>query len=219
MQPYIIAIEGNIGSGKTTLLNLIEKSEELKEFVTVKYEPVNKWVTVGALETFYRDKQACAAFFQHYVINSILMDQLIAIKKCRTPILIMERSIFSVFHVFMEMGLFDNKIHDFLINEINDALKHDFGKIDSFIFLNTSVDVCFERIKIRNRDGEDAINIEYLQRLETLHKNFAEKYENKISISSNDDLDFFLSFIKNKEYLERYFYNFFNFFPTARAIF
>lgn len=46
------------------------------------------------------------------------------------------------------------------------------------IYLKTTPECIFERIKLRERPGENKINLEYLQHLHDLHENWLNKKKN-----------------------------------------
>ncbi len=43
-------------------------------------------------------------------------------------------------------------------------------KIDAYIWVDTDADTCSQRIKMRGREGEDDIPLDYLKSLERVHQ-------------------------------------------------
>ena len=63
------------------------------------------------------------------------------------------------------------------------------------------MDNCNKRINIRNREGEDKIEYEYLDNLDNYHNTWINSNNNKLIIDGNDD------FIKDKKIKEKYINN------------
>lgn len=176
----IISIEGNIGSGKSTLvrdLQLYFKNKEIKDDkVIFLQEPVDVWNTIydekgnTILENFYRDQEKYGFSFQMMAYISRLSKIRETIKKYPNTIIITERSLYTDKYVFAKM-LYDNekideinyKIYLKWFNDFIDELpKHE------FIYIKTNPDMCLERIKKRNRSGEN-IELEYLINCDNYH--------------------------------------------------
>ena len=69
--------------------------------------------------------------------------------------------------------LYDDKIIDKINYEVYLRWYNEFQKdmmITGIIYVNTDVGNSFNRIKIRNRKGEESISKEYLQKLDNYHK-------------------------------------------------
>jgi len=69
--------------------------------------------------------------------------------------------------------LYDDKIIDRINYEVYLRWYNEFQKdmlITGIIYVNTDVENSFNRIKIRNRKGEENISKEYLQKLDNYHK-------------------------------------------------
>lgn len=179
---YLFSIDGNIGAGKSTLIKKLEKEIKNINNIPVKFiqEPVDLWTSIrnnvfdnNILELFYEDQIKYGFQFQVLVLST-LVKQFNDIKKLNKDcILITERSIFTSMFVFAEM-LFDEE----KLSKIeHDILKMLFEQISSeielcgVIYLDTSADICHERILKRRRSGED-IDMDYLIKLENYYKKF-----------------------------------------------
>ena len=62
-------------------------------------------------------------------------------------------------------------------------------KIDYFIYLKTDVDKCVERIKLRNRKGEETIPKEYLENLHSKHELWLNNKKNKLLLDGNSNIN------------------------------
>ena len=81
-----------------------------------------------------------------------------------------ERSLATDFHVFTKMLRADDKLdgHEFELYERWLAHLNEMSTtpLSALIFVDTPPEVCADRIKCRNRDGEDGIPMAYLEQLE-----------------------------------------------------
>ena len=160
-----IHIEGNIGAGKSTLLNFLEK-----EFgYNVSQEPVGEWMKLDLLDKFYKDINRWSFAFQmncfisrvhqvdklpswsdNIIERSLLSDKLFA-QNCYNNGN-MEKAEFDVY-LRWSQWLYDRVCK----------------KVKNIIYLRVPPEVCYERIKQRNREGEEEIPLEYLKQLHALH--------------------------------------------------
>jgi deoxyadenosine/deoxycytidine kinase len=179
MQPIIITLDGNIGAGKSTLL------EAIKTYipsVTVIPEPVGEWLTMtnehgeSLLKLFYKDKRRWAYTFQNAAILTRLLDTQRILREwkpssSKLPIIITERSVLTDRHVFADMLHTDGILDDLewrLYLKWYEAYAADLP-IKGIIHLSTSANTSNTRIKIRGRDGEEGIELDYLEQLDAQH--------------------------------------------------
>lgn len=181
VQPVLISIEGNIGSGKSTLLRELRERNPDWHFID---EPVESWMSLKnergetLLELFYEDKRRWGYTFQ----QTALLTRLAATKDAiaawtaagcpGSPIFITERCVETDAKVFAEilhelgdMDSLEMTLYKKWFNRFADGhvLPH------GFIFVDTPVTICHERIARRAREGENAIPVEYLDRLDSAH--------------------------------------------------
>lgn len=175
----IISIEGNIGSGKSTLVRNLQtlfKNREIPEDrVLFLQEPVDVWNTIQdkdgtILEHFYKNQEKYGFSFQMMAYISRLSILKSAIKKYPNTTIITERSLYTDRYVFAKM-LYDNKKIDDISYQIYLKWFNDF--IDElpkheFIYMKTHPEKCLERIKKRNRAGEN-IELSYLIDCDAYH--------------------------------------------------
>jgi deoxyadenosine/deoxycytidine kinase len=184
MSHIIISLDGNIGAGKSTLLAEIRKSiPELR----VVDEPVGQWTALkndsgkNLLELFYEDKKRWAYTFQNCAILTRLKNIKEAVEELDangkgSQVILTERSVLTDKYVFAQM-LRDSGDMDALEWELYDSWFSIFSKqhrVNGIIYLSTSSMTSKDRIHIRNRQGEDRIQIEYLDALDRQHKQWIE---------------------------------------------
>ncbi len=181
---YIISIEGNIGSGKSTLVNYLKNTLDKNKYIFVD-EPVNTWQSitdnkgVDIISKFYEDQEKYAFSFQMLAYIS----RISAIKKVinNGKIVITERCVNTDKEVFAKMLYDDNLIEDINYNIYNmwfDEFNKDI-KVNKYVYLQTDPVLCSQRIKQRNREGED-INLDYLRKCHKYHEDWISNIPNKI---------------------------------------
>jgi len=158
----IISIEGNIGCGKSTLLNRLSEWHILN----VIQEDVESWKNEGWLELFYSDLKRYSGTFQLRTQLSHIENK----KKFKDNFInVIERSPLSNKYIFgkmlMEDGFLHEKEYD-IIGKVNDLTG---WTPDVLIVLLCDPEVCYERIKKRNREGENIPSLDYLKTLHQKH--------------------------------------------------
>jgi deoxyadenosine/deoxycytidine kinase len=218
MNPIIISLDGNIGAGKSTFLAEIRK--RLHDIQVVD-EPVGQWTALknaegkNLLELFYENKKRWAYTFQNCAILTRLKNIEEAVenldKTVKGPqVIITERSVLTDKHVFAEM-LRDAGDIDPLEWDLYDSWFNVFGKrhpVNGIIYISTSSNTSKDRIKIRNRQGEENIGLDYLDALDSQHKKWIENTnipvltlstEPGISLEKNiEEVVKFISYLKSK---------------------
>jgi deoxyadenosine/deoxycytidine kinase len=163
MKPIVYFLEANIGAGKTTILKKLEKLDHPK--IKIIYEPVDLWIKYGLLDKFYNDKTRYSYTFQNFafitkIVNLTNLDP--------NYIYIVERSPFVDKNVFAKLCYDKDLMNDTEWNIYNYWFDNLIKFIDidvKYIYLDTKPDICFDRIKLRDRHSETNINIEYLNLL------------------------------------------------------
>ncbi|KAG9341287.1 hypothetical protein JZ751_019389 [Albula glossodonta] len=174
----VICIEGNIASGKTTCLEHFSKTSDIE----VLTEPVSKWRNVqghNPLGLMYQDPSRWGLTLQTYVQLTMLDRHLSPIS---APIRMMERSIFSAKYIFVENLYRSGKMPDVdfvVLTEWFDWITQNISlPVDLIVYLQTTPQTCYERLKERCREEEKMIPIEYL---ETIHQLYEDWLINKTS--------------------------------------
>ena len=180
----IFSIEGNIGSGKSTLIDIL-KDVNLN-FIYLP-EPVNLWNEikdldgVTILEKYYQDQKKYAFPFQMMAY----ITRLSQIKKLKNfdenVIILTERCVFTDREIFAKM-LYDTKKIEEIEYSIYLKWFDEFiseCSINGIIYLQTKPTTCVERIKKRDRKGEN-IPLNYLVDCHDYH----ERWINSTTIPS-----------------------------------
>lgn len=159
-----LVFDGSIGCGKSSVLKLI--TENNPSGLNVYNEPLFDWTKW--LELFYSDMKKYSFGFQMRVLKSHLDKKDISNG-------IFERSPLSCQKVFGKLLYEDNMINELewtLTNEFN----NDYGWTpDVVVYLKCDPEICYQRIKQRNRLNEKEIELDYLKRL---HNKYEELYTN-----------------------------------------
>jgi deoxyadenosine/deoxycytidine kinase len=200
----LISIEGNVGAGKSTLLKKLKEAHPEYNFVP---EPVDTWLEVKdeednhILKLFYGDFKRWSYTFQNFafITRNLIMDECVKNKK-ESNIFITERCVYTDKNVFAKM-LHDDKLMSNLEYKIYNYWFEKYSKenkVDAYIYLTTDVDLSAERIKIRNRDGEN-IEKSYLTRLDEYHHDWLNKEDKPVLYydTEKDDVNKVFNFIKN----------------------
>lgn len=183
-----IVIDGSIGAGKTTVINEVLIPILSAKGISATYiqEPVDLWKQIGILQEFYKDKKRYAYEFQTFAYVTRIKE-CIKTHSTEYQYVFMERSIFSDKHVFVQMlhddGLIDN-MQMAMYNEWWDMWKMLMPfTITAHIYIRPTPETCEERCKIRARDGEKEIPLEYFQRLHIYYEKY---YKDKPNVYITD---------------------------------
>lgn len=189
-----ISIEGSIGAGKSTLIGKIKERG-----IIILDEPVDKWreYKIGddnILSLFYKDPHRWAYTFQTIVFKSRIMNRpsdKIGGNDARSDLIISERCPLTDNHIFakachangfmsdMEFDLY-NEWSNFMINSFNVTP-------DKIIYIQSTPEVCLQRINKRNRPEESTISLEYLTQIHNLHEEWLKTTDIPILFIDNDN--------------------------------
>jgi deoxyadenosine/deoxycytidine kinase len=188
----VIYVEGIIGAGKSTL---ISKLQEQLDGSMIVPEPIDIWMNcngVDVLDAFYKGKNEIVSFgdvnykilvehkdpgrychsFQHLALTT----RIAQLEKCKEHkgIVISERSHESCRYVFAQMLADDGKYDpvDWKVYEYEYEFLQKYAPKGRYVFLDTPVDECIKRMKMRGRSQEKAIPKDYLARLRDYHLNW-----------------------------------------------
>ncbi len=172
----IFIVEGNIGAGKSTFLRLIKE----KLSVQVVFEPLSRWQNVGnggnLLEKFYQDTSRWGYTFQTYAFITRIMEQQEQALENPFRAQVLERSVYSDRYCFakncFEMGTISKLEWDLYQQWFEWLVDNYSQKPDGFIYLRTSPEVCYERLKKRAREEESIIAFNYLKLLNDKHEDW-----------------------------------------------
>lgn len=170
-----VFIEGNIGAGKSSLINHLQSQFRGDILVNAKFipEPIEEWQNVNGYNLFnlmYEDPNKYAVAFQ---MCTMLTSFKTITETAELDLAFIERSWLSGKHCFLPAMVTRGSIDEptsAVFNEWYTTLTdHQKFKPDIIIYIKTSPHVIFERIKQRNRQEEEKIDISYLILLDTLH--------------------------------------------------
>lgn len=180
-----IAIAGNIGSGKTTLTAMLAKS--------FKWEPHFEDADDNPyLYDFYEDMQRWSFNLQMYFLNN-RFKQVLKIRE-GTKSVVQDRTIYEDAYIFAPnlhvMGLMSTRDYNNYLSMF-DLMKTFIKPPDLLIYLRGSVPALVKQIQKRGREYENAIRLDYLNRLNERYEAWIEGYDlGKVLIIDIDDINF-----------------------------
>jgi deoxynucleoside kinase len=128
---------------------------------------------VNLFDLMYRQPDRFAMPFQNYVTLTMLKQHIQLTEK---PIKLMERSMFSARYCFVEKMLQNGMLHEGMYHVLQEWYEfiHEHHKVhcDLIVYLRTTPEVAYERIKKRARDEESCVPFEYIKDLHELHENW-----------------------------------------------
>jgi len=175
--PIIYCIDGNIGAGKSTLLKELENRGYF-----VFQEELSDWGEL--LDRFYSDEKRWMCSLQTAILHS-MHQQYLQIQTLSHDVVFVERSPQSSM-IFVKNGVrqgFMDAEETRIVENLYELLK--WSPYMSF-YVNTPVDLCYERVKNRNRRCENQISVEYLT---FLHDEYSRTYSRCDHLMLNGTLD------------------------------
>ena len=186
----LFAVDGNIGSGKSSRVNDLKKHLKHNPSFIFLQEPVDDWNSIKSkdgttmLQKFYCDQDKYAFSFQMMAYISRLSLLRKTIRENPDCHIVTERSIFTDRNVFAKMLYDDDKIEEvhyqIYLKWFDEFAKE--TKIDGVIYVHTSPNVCYDRIKKRSRTGEESIPLEYLKKCHEYHDKWILNDEENLQI-------------------------------------
>jgi len=192
--PIIVFIEGNIAVGKSTLLKNIQDEQWAKQLqIQCIFEPLDMWKKLkdsegkNILERFYENMKENAYAFQSYAfLTRVKMLEQVS---HQADYVFVERSVDSDHRVFAK-----NCFESGIMSEIQWNLYRDWFSwmvpkikpVEAITFyLRSDPNVCFERIKKRNRMEESNVSLEYLQSIHNQHEEWLGNIDESRIIDAN----------------------------------
>jgi deoxyadenosine/deoxycytidine kinase len=166
-----IAIAGNIGSGKTTLTTQLAKHYKYKpHFENVDDNPY--------LNDFYKDMQRWSFNLQVYFLNARFA-QIMQLRESGEKI-VQDRTIYEDAYIFAPnlhaMGLMTTRDFENYLALFN-LMENFLTPPDLLIYLRASVPTIVANIQKRGREYEEAIRLDYLNRLNERYEAWISTYE------------------------------------------
>uniref|UniRef100_A0A6C0C106 Deoxynucleoside kinase domain-containing protein n=1 Tax=viral metagenome TaxID=1070528 RepID=A0A6C0C106_9ZZZZ len=195
----ILSIEGNIGAGKSTLLNELQCRLKNNPYVIFMLEPTSVWENIkddeghSVLEKFYSDQEKYAFSFQIMAFATRIQKMRQKIKdNPDAKVMICERSLEADYNIFAKMLHSDKKIEDInykIYLEFYKIFKEDYP-IEGIIYIDASPEICYQRIKMRSRNGEEDIPLTYLQQCDKYHKTWLFEHNTARMLQLQTDYQF-----------------------------
>ena len=193
----VIALEGNIGSGKTSLC--AELTKRLTTEAEVVCEPIKYWMdwnyngqNFKMLKDIYESNDDLFDM-QIFIQFSMLRTIWSAIEKAKIDnkkYVICERTLASSVAVFSQNS-FDSK---YLTNKQISILKFGLDTLrklypnafifDKVFYLYLSPNSCLERVRKRNRNDEDNIDLQYLTNLNIYYNHWFSIYFKPLTVNT-----------------------------------
>ena len=193
----VISIEGIIGAGKTSIFEDLKNYFKDKDNIIFIPEPVNDWLQnkdskgENILTKFYNNQKRYSFTFQVNALITRVKQLKEALENNENSIIIVERSIYTDKNVFCRMLYDDGLIDDIELNIYNNVfneLVKDIN-INGIIYIHCEPSICYQRVKKRDREGENNIPLEYLEKLNTYQQDYLKKFDFVLSYNNNFDMD------------------------------
>jgi len=195
----IISIEGNIGAGKSTLLERIQQRaiQENNKTIHIIPESLDIWDKIkdgdkSIFQLFYENKNKYGFAFQVLTFLTITYNMMGELQKlAQKDTIIIERSPISNIVIFGEM-LYDDKI----IGEAEWSILKYMANgmmmpVDKIVYLRSTPVECMERVQTRNREGEQDIQLEYLQKIHDKHEKWLADLKHE-TLETTDEMQRFI---------------------------
>jgi len=195
----IISIEGNIGAGKSTLLQKIQERaiQENNKHIIIIPESLDIWNEIkegdkSIFQLFYENKSKYGFAFQILTFLTITYNMMGQLQKMgKKDTIIIERSPISNIMIFGQM-LYDDKIigeaeFSILKYMVNGLMM----PVDKIVYLRSTPEECMERVQIRNREGEEDIELNYLQNIHDKHETWLDTLPHE-TIETTDEMQRFI---------------------------
>jgi deoxynucleoside kinase len=170
----LVTIEGNIAAGKSTFLNWFRDDEE----VLVLKEPVRLWENVGQenlLELKYKNPHRWEFTFQMYADLTRALS--LRDTQCHRKVRIQERSMISGHQIFVALQKEAGCLSEMEAEVLNTWFGYLSGVSsgvqstpDLFIYLRAPPETVFARMQNRNREAEQGVSLQYLQKVHEYHE-------------------------------------------------
>lgn len=191
---HFVVVAGNIGSGKTTLTKKLSQRLGWKpHFESVQDNPY--------LADFYKDMARWSFPLQVYFLNHRFNTHKLIESGSFSAV--QDRSIYEDANIFaraiFEQGDMDKRDYENYCNLYESMISY-LSPPTLMIFLKRSVPKLQERIKMRGRDYEQSIPVDYLTKLNGYYNDWYESYDlGKSLVVETDDLDF----LENEEHFDK----------------
>jgi len=172
-RPFRVSVEGNIGAGKSTLIKYFSNFKEIETYP----EPIEWWRNVhghNLLDLLYTDINKWYNTFQMYVQLTRLKVQTTKQSSPMTTVQMFERSVQNNRYCFVEQAYNNSLLHDAnyaIIDQWYRWIRENVDiNLDLIVYLRSTPEIVYERMKVRGRPEEKGITLEYLTQLHDSHE-------------------------------------------------
>lgn len=174
MTVKIFCIDGNIGAGKTTILNELKNrgycvyEEELSEWGELLnrfYSNQKRWMCTLQIAILHSMHQQYKKLIQTSTVNS---DSIVFIERSPQSSMIFVKN-------GVKQGFIDEEEKNVIKNLYNDL----YWKPDKVFYLDTDVDLCYDRMTLRGRECEKSVTKDYLQ---FINDEYSQLYNNQNAV-------------------------------------
>ncbi|CAG9830688.1 unnamed protein product [Diabrotica balteata] len=172
-RPFRVSVEGNIGAGKSTLIKYFQNMPGIETYL----EPLEWWRNVDGhnlLDLMYSDVHEWLRVFQTYVQLTRLKIQTSKPSSSSTTVQMFERSIQNNRFCFLEQAYRSGYIHGADYSVIDQWYRwiraNEDIALDLIVYLRSSPETVYERVKARKRPEENSLSLEYLKELHDSHE-------------------------------------------------
>jgi deoxyadenosine/deoxycytidine kinase len=165
LEGRVIAIEGTIGAGKTTLVRALQRHLEGRGVRVMVHE---EEVDLPLLQLFLSDPRSNAFAFQLVMLEVRRRAHELARQEAKDmgAVVLLDRSLYGD-RVFLELqhelGHVTDVQRDVYLARQGRYVKE--GPLDAVLYLSVTRDTARRRVLRRSREGEDAYDASYLDRL------------------------------------------------------
>ena len=160
-----ISISGPVGVGKSTLIDELRRKYCVKRRVPCFGEPAPIWI----VELYYNNPKAFAAIFQAICVTSLGFPQELY-SRAGLGFLIERQGWDAV--LFSELLLEKQLISKTIFEQISSTVKAQIQQTDYTIVLIAGWLTCHQRIRKRNRKGEELVPVDFCKRLNSKYIEF-----------------------------------------------
>ena len=177
-----IGFEGPIGVGKTTLVRAME--QRVNGRVILEQADENPF-----LERFYEDKERYAFQAQIFFLLSRYQQQREILQGDLFSDFFLGDYVFSRDTIFARMTLSEDELG--LYSTIYNALVEQIPKPDLVVYLRAQPETLMKRVRMRGKDYETAMTLDYLRELVGVYEEFFAHYDDtRLLVLDTDNLDY-----------------------------
>uniref|UniRef100_T1GM13 Deoxynucleoside kinase domain-containing protein n=1 Tax=Megaselia scalaris TaxID=36166 RepID=T1GM13_MEGSC len=137
----------------------------------------------------YENPKKWSKRFQLHVIKTMLENHN---KITHSKFKIMERSLHSSEKIFsknlLNCDIIQKEDYEEIVNKCQNLIQENNVKIDLIVYIRTSPEIAFSRVKSSNRFEEEEITLDYMNNIHELYEEYARKCELKlVTIDGNQD--------------------------------